>query len=48
MPANVQERFKAERGLEGETVRHVQGNFGDSSLMKGFRGKKMKPRYKGE
>jgi hypothetical protein len=44
----VAERFKAERGLEGETQRHEQGNFGDSSLMKGYRGKKIESRYRGE
>jgi hypothetical protein len=34
MPADVRERFKAERGLEGETKRLETGDFGDRSLMK--------------
>jgi hypothetical protein len=42
MPADVCERFKAERGLEGETKRLETGDFGDRSLMK----KPMKRRKK--
>jgi hypothetical protein len=34
LPADVCERFKAERGLEGETKRLETGDFGDRSLMK--------------
>jgi len=34
LPADVQLRFKEERGLEGETIRHIKGNFGDRDLMK--------------
>jgi hypothetical protein len=34
MPADVRERFKSERGLEGETKRLETGDFGDRSLMK--------------
>ena len=29
LPPDVQERFKGERGLEGETQRHVKPVFGD-------------------
>jgi hypothetical protein len=34
LPADVQQRFREERGLEGEQLRLQTGDFGDRSLMK--------------
>ena len=42
LPADAQERFRNERGLEGETKREITGEFGDRDLMK----KPMKRRKK--
>ena len=33
LPADVQQRFREERGLEGEQLRFQKGDFGDRSLM---------------
>jgi hypothetical protein len=34
MPADVQQRFRIERGLDGEAKRLETGEFGDRILMK--------------
>jgi len=34
LPDDAQERFRSERGLEGETKREIKGEFGDRDLMK--------------
>lgn len=42
LPDDVQERFRAEWGLEGETQRHTKAAFGDRDQMKKKRGRKKK------
>ena len=40
LPDEVQVRFRAEHGLEGETKRHHKPTFGDISIIKPKRGRK--------
>jgi hypothetical protein len=42
MPADVQERFRAERGLAGETQRYEKPVFGEHVLPKRTRKKRRK------